>query len=267
MSTPFNVFLSYAHEDEAHRETLGKHLSALVREGVITIWHDRKITGGREWAGAIDQALKGANIVLLLISADFLDSDYCNDVELAEAIRMHDANLARVVPVILRSCDWEKSQFARFNALPPDGKPIVEAEHPDQRFKAVATGLRAIVAELRSTEKIANSPTEIDQATPIAVSQSVAPPTAQQTINTSSNSDSEASAHERHKIKIGKLSLFGMIEIGPFEIPMPTRMAALLSLLLALLLVGAGVMSLCARRWQTPATPCAWRATISRWRN
>ena len=153
MITPLNVFISYAHEDEAHRETLGKHLSALVREGLISIWHDRQITGGREWAGVIDQKLKGADIVLLLISADFLDSDYCNDVELTEAIRIHDAKQARVVPVILRSCDWEKSQFARFNALPPDGLPVVEAEHPDQRFKAVAKGLRAIVAELRTNSE------------------------------------------------------------------------------------------------------------------
>ena len=132
--------LSYAHADEAHRKTLAKHLSALEDEGLIAVWHDRKITGGREWAGAIDDALRSADIVLLLISADFLASDYCNDVELTEAIRRHDAAQARVVPVILRSCDWEHSRFARFNALPPDGVPVVEAEHPDQRFVAVARG-------------------------------------------------------------------------------------------------------------------------------
>ena len=78
MTAPLKVFISYAHADEAHRKTLAKHLSALEDEGLITVWHDRKITGGREWAGAIDDALHSADIVLLLISADFLDSDYCN---------------------------------------------------------------------------------------------------------------------------------------------------------------------------------------------
>jgi tetratricopeptide (TPR) repeat protein len=152
------VFLSYAHADEAHRKTLATHLSALEDEGLIVVWHDRKITGGREWAGAIDAALRRADIVLLLISADFLASDYCNDVELTEAIRRHDAAQARVVPVILRSCDWEHSRFARFNALPPDGVPVVEAEHPDQRFVAVAKGLRAIVAELTSPDAASTTP-------------------------------------------------------------------------------------------------------------
>ena len=79
MTAPLKVFISYAHADEAHRKTLAKHLSALEDEGLIAVWHDRKITGGREWAGAIDDALRSADIVLLLISADFLDSDYCND--------------------------------------------------------------------------------------------------------------------------------------------------------------------------------------------
>jgi tetratricopeptide (TPR) repeat protein len=152
MTAPLKVFFSYAHADEAHRETLANHLSALEDEGLIAVWHDRQITGGREWAGAIDEALHSADIVLLLISADFLASDYCNDVEVTEAMRRHDTAQARVVPVILRSCDWEHSRFARFNALPPDGVPVVEAEHPDQRFVAVARGLRAIVAELTSPD-------------------------------------------------------------------------------------------------------------------
>src|SRR5262249_34668023 len=161
MTPPLKVFVSYAHADEVHRKRLATHLSALEDEGLITIWHDRKITGGREWAGAIDDALHSADIVLLLISADFLVSDYCNDVELTEAIRRHNAAQARVVPVILRSCDWEHSRFARFNVLPPDGVPVVEAEHPDQRFVAVAKGLRAIVAQLTDPDAVTTTPTPL----------------------------------------------------------------------------------------------------------
>jgi TIR domain len=76
MTAPLKVFLSYAHADEAHRKTLVTHLSALEDEGLIAVWHGRKVTGGRAWAGAIDEALRSADIVLLLISADFLASDY-----------------------------------------------------------------------------------------------------------------------------------------------------------------------------------------------
>jgi TIR domain len=68
MQPPLNVFVSYAHEDEAHRETLARHLSALEDEPLIRLWHDRKITAGREWAGAIDAALAESQIVLLVVT-------------------------------------------------------------------------------------------------------------------------------------------------------------------------------------------------------
>jgi tetratricopeptide (TPR) repeat protein len=254
VTAPLKVFLSFAHEDESHRETLDKHLSALVREGLIEIWHDRQITGGREWAGAIDQALKGSDIVLLLISADFLDSDYCNDVELTEAIRMHDAKQARVVPVILRSCDWEKSQFARFNALPADGKPVVEAEHPDQCFKAVAKGLRAIVGELRgetdgisarlpSQAEPASQPqpfvTDIGKVPKTAEPQSESQGAAAETVSATKAAGTEPAATPKPRhFTIGKISLLGMVEIGPFEIRLPTPVTALFGVIALALLVG-----------------------------
>jgi hypothetical protein len=88
-------------------------------------------TGGHEWAGVINEALRSTDIVLLLISADFLASDHCKDVKLTEAMRLHDAAQTRVVPVILCSWAWDHSRFARSNTLPPDKLPVVEAEHPD----------------------------------------------------------------------------------------------------------------------------------------
>ena len=239
------MFFSYAHADEAHRKTLAKHLSALEDEGLIAVWHDRKITGGREWAGAIDDALRSADIVLLLISADFLASDYCNDVELTEAIRRHDAAQARVVPVILRSCDWEHSRFARFNALPPDGVPVVEAEHPDQRFVAVARGLRAIVAELTSPDSATTTrnPTRSD-ASPTT---SPAPgaevsSTDAGAHNAQGASDAAAPVLKPKRLTIGKISLFGIELGGPFEISLPQLGVKPLLLGLGILvLLGGGV--------------------------
>ena len=248
MTAPLKVFFSYAHADEAHRKTLAKHLSALEDEGLIAVWHDRKITGGREWAGAIDAALRSADIVLLLISADFLDSDYCNDVELTEAIRRHDAAQARVVPVILRSCDWEHSRFARFNALPPDGVPVVEAEHPDQRFVAVARGLRAIVAELTSPDSATTTqnPTRSDASPTTSPAPGAEAPSADAGArHAPSAGDAAASAPKPQRLTIGKISLFG-IEIGPFDIPLPqlgvkSLLLGLGSFVLVTALLGGGV--------------------------
>lgn len=223
---PLKVFVSYAHEDDAHRDTLARHLSALVKEGLIEIWHDRKITGGREWAGDIDAALGSADIVLLLISADFLDSDYCNDVELEEAMRLHDAAQARVVPVILRSCDWEHSRFARLNALPADGQPAVEAQHPDQRFSAVAKGLRKVVAELLAAPQAAGEAARgvLVEPTPTAgAAAGIAPPHVPAQPETAKDKAGDGKAAEppkRLKLTIGKIALFGL-ELGPIEIPLP----------------------------------------------
>src|SRR5689334_19666079 len=107
--------------DEKLRDRLEVHLSALKREGLISGWHDRKIGAGTEWKDAIDDNLKAANIILLLISADFLASDYCYDVELRHAMEQHEQGNARVIPVILRPCDWKKTIFAKLQPLPTDG--------------------------------------------------------------------------------------------------------------------------------------------------
>src|ERR1035441_10079450 len=146
---PLNVFISYAHEDDGLCRRLLKHLSQLQREGVQG-WYDRRLTGGTEWAGEIDEHLNTADIILLLISPDFLASRYCYDVEMKRAMERHDQDHARVVPVILRPCDWQNSPFARFNALPKDGKPIVDWKTRDHGFLNVVEGLRRVVEELRA---------------------------------------------------------------------------------------------------------------------
>ena len=220
MHLPLKVFVSYAHEDEPHRMALAKHLSALEDEGLIQLWHDRKIAAGREWAGAVDEALADAQIVLLLISADFLASDYCKDVELTEAIRLHDAGRARVVPVILRSCDWEHSRFARFNALPPDGVPVLEAEHPDQRFNAVAKCLRDVIGEMTSAADAGTGTGIVRTRTPSAITAATTPPT---------------TAHRR-SLRINKLSLLSL-DFGPFDVPLPGVGGKLLALGLLLAIV------------------------------
>lgn len=147
MAEGIKVFFSYSHRDEQLRDELAKHLSAMRRQDVIAEWHDRKITAGDEWAGEIDENLDSADIILLLISADFLASDYCYDVELKQAMERHDAGDARVIPVILRPVDWRGEAFGKLQALPRDAKAITLWPDRDEAFVDVARGLRVAVEE------------------------------------------------------------------------------------------------------------------------
>jgi hypothetical protein len=142
------LFFSYSHKDEGLRDMLAAHLSQLKNEGRIRDWHDRKIGAGTEWAGQIDQHLNAAHFILLLISADFLGSRYCHDVEMRRAMERHEAGEARVIPVILRPCDWHTAVFGRLQALPKDGKPVTKWQNRDEAFTDVARGIRAAVSDL-----------------------------------------------------------------------------------------------------------------------
>src|SRR5205085_898249 len=113
-----NVFFSYAHADEALRDELEKHLALLKQQGLIAEWHDRSIGAGQEWAGAIDAHMDAADVILLLVSADFLHSDYCYGVEVERALQRHQLGEARVIPIILRPVDWHSAPFGRLQALP-----------------------------------------------------------------------------------------------------------------------------------------------------
>lgn len=137
-----SVFFSYSHADEALRDQLEKQLAALKRQGVIETWHDRRIGAGEEFASAIDHHVETDDIILLLVSADFIASDYCYDIEMKRAMERHQAREAIVIPVILRACDWHGTPFGRLNATPPDGKPITQFADRDQAMLEVAKAVR-----------------------------------------------------------------------------------------------------------------------------
>jgi|SRR6266536_3695865 len=124
MKQPVTVFLSYAQEDERLCQELVKHLSLLQRQKLISMWHNQKVQPGTDWAEAIDEQLEHAPIILLLISADFLASDYCYSIEMIRALERHDAKEVRVIPIIIRSCDWSSAPFASLQYLPHDGEAI-----------------------------------------------------------------------------------------------------------------------------------------------
>lgn len=142
------VFFSYAHEDEKLRDELAKHLKLLQRQGVISAWHDRQIIAGTEWGSEIDENLETAQVILLLVSADFLASDYCYDVELKRAMERHEAKEARVIPIILREVDWHGAPFGKLQALPKNAEPVTNWQNLDQAFADIARGIRRAVEDL-----------------------------------------------------------------------------------------------------------------------
>lgn len=139
------IFISYSHKDERYVDELKTHLALLRRQGLVAIWHDRQITAGSEWKGAIDFHLESARIILLLISPDFLASDYCYDVELRRALERHERREAKIVPVFIRPCDWKTAPFAKIQGLPQNSLPIAEWRNADEGWVDVVTGLRKLV--------------------------------------------------------------------------------------------------------------------------
>lgn len=151
------LFFSYSHADEDLRDTLEKHLAAMKHQGLIETWHDRCIQAGDEFDQEIAQNLEEADIILLLVSADFIASKYCYDIEMNRAMERHHAGEARVVPVILRACDWHDTLFGKLLAVPKDGKPIRSWPDLDDAFHDVAQALKKITKEQGGQKVVSNT--------------------------------------------------------------------------------------------------------------
>ncbi len=141
---PVTLFLSYSHKDEQLRQTLEAHLSVLRSEGLISPWHDRQIAPGAEWAYEIDTYLETASIILLLVSPDFLASDYCA-IETQRALERRRHGAARVIPIILRPCDWRYTPLKDLQCLPRDGKPVTRWQDQDEVFNTITQSLREVI--------------------------------------------------------------------------------------------------------------------------
>ncbi len=121
----------------------------LKRQGVIDTWHDRRIGAGQEIDAAIDNHINSDEIILLLVSPDFIASDYCYNIEMARAMERHAAKEAIVIPVILRACDWHHAPFGKLLATPEDGKPVTLWPDRDVAFLQVAQAVRKAAERCR----------------------------------------------------------------------------------------------------------------------
>jgi internalin A len=143
------LFYSYAHKDESLRNELETHLKLLQRQGRIESWHDRDIEAGDEWKRKIDDNLERADIILLLVSADFIASDYCYEKEMTRALERHEKNEARVIPVIVRDVNWRNAPFAKLQALPKDGLAVTKWPDKDSAWRNVSEGIEKVVSQMR----------------------------------------------------------------------------------------------------------------------
>jgi formylglycine-generating enzyme required for sulfatase activity len=121
---PVKIFLSYAHQDDEYLQALVVQLSSLLKRKLVEIWHDRQILAGSDWATDISQNLESADIILFLVSPDFINSEYCYGIEMARAIEREQAQTARAIPVIIRHCNWQTTPVDKLQGLPRDGRPV-----------------------------------------------------------------------------------------------------------------------------------------------
>ncbi len=152
------IFFSYTHVDEQFCDMLQKHLAALKHQGLIETWHDRRIRAGDEFDNVIDRQLNEAQVILLLVSSDFIASRYCYEIEMARSLERHRAGEARVIPVILRPCDWKETPFGKLMAAPKDGKPIKAWPDIDEAFLDVVKRIREVISDQRKNKVISDSP-------------------------------------------------------------------------------------------------------------
>lgn len=157
------LFYCYAREDTLLRDKLEVHLSSLKRQNLITTWHDRKISPGMEWEREIDVHLNTADIILLLVSPEFVASDYCYSIEMKRALERHKAREARIIPILLRPVDWEAAPFSTLQMLPSNGRPVTRWQDRDEAFLNIAKAIRIVVKELSASEVAEDSLTTLPQ--------------------------------------------------------------------------------------------------------
>ncbi|MGR3319290.1 MAG: toll/interleukin-1 receptor domain-containing protein [Candidatus Anammoxibacter sp.] len=153
------LFFSYSHKDEELRNELEIHLALLKRQGVISSWHDRRITAGSDIDQTISSELESSQIILLLVSAHFLASDYCYEKEMTRALEKNQDESAVVIPVILHPCDWHSSPFGNLRATPTDGKPVSMHGNQHEAFAIIAKDVRETAQSIGTPD----STSEINQ--------------------------------------------------------------------------------------------------------
>ena len=141
-TTGITLFASYAHQDTSLQGELKEHLRPLQRDGLIELWPDRDMSAGTGWEQQSSELLQTAQIILLLVSIDYLNSDYCSGVEMKQALERHERGEVRVVPILLRPCLWKTSPLGNLQVLPGNGQPVTTWANREAAWLNVVQNLR-----------------------------------------------------------------------------------------------------------------------------
>jgi hypothetical protein len=129
---------------------LNTYLTPLQKVGQITIWSDLNLKEGADWGKELRQHLESAAIILLLISPDFLASDFCYDTEMRRAIERHEQGSARTIPILLRPVHWHDMPFAKLQVLPSNALPITKWSDRDDAFHDSIGSIHRVIAECQT---------------------------------------------------------------------------------------------------------------------
>ena len=155
------IFYCYAQEDDALREELARHLSPFRRLRYITAWYNRHIQAGTDWEKESRTHLDAANIILLLLSADFFASDYHYAVEVERAIRRHKAGTAHVIPILLRPVDWKETPIGELRALPANERAVTQWTNRDEAWLDVVQGIREVIRDLLQQQPLSSEENDV----------------------------------------------------------------------------------------------------------
>lgn len=149
-SAPVNIFISYSYRDEVHKEHLLIGLDQYIKEDIVRIWEDRQLSAGQNWAEEVFKSMRHSDIILLLVSPDFLASDFVYNNELHTAMEMHRRGLTKVIPILLKPCDYSTFPFADLQFLPKNAKPVTSWSNQDDAWKEVIQSIRSKVAQIKA---------------------------------------------------------------------------------------------------------------------
>ena len=152
-----HLFFSFVKQDQSYLDEIEKGLTMLKRQGYISIWDERMISAGAEWRREVEEHLDLADIILLLISQDYLNSDFSYEIELKRAMERYNAGGVRIIPILINPCDWKQSPFSQLQVLPKNLKSVSEWQDQQAAIRDIVKNVQIAVEEIligRDTKRI-----------------------------------------------------------------------------------------------------------------
>lgn len=163
------IFISYSHKDEKEKDQLLSHLGVLSRAGLVEVWSDDRIRAGADWQAEINQAMAQARVAILLISANFLTSDFILTEEVPALLQRREGEGLVIFPVIAKACAWKAVDWlARMQVRPNNGRPVWReaGRYVDEELATIAEEVAAIVEDAASGPDPASIVTIMGQYAP-----------------------------------------------------------------------------------------------------